>query len=94
MQTHKTSIQNAPEPDMDTLQASLFYLMTQYTQHSDVRIAQAVVDQMAYLLNHSLIELLPAQRETLAKLLNIWRGELIRCPDCGESMGSDAVRNH
>lgn len=59
--------------DIDTLQAAIFYLMTQYSCTRDSSVALIVVDQISRLLEHPLIELLPVQREALGRLLNNWR---------------------
>lgn len=66
----------AAEPDIDTMQASIFYLMTQYSCTRDASTAEVVVDQIRRLLEHPLIELLPVQREALGRLLNNWRMEI------------------
>lgn len=61
------------EVDIDTLQAAIFYLMTQYSCTRDAGVAAVVVDQISRLLRHPLIELMPRQRDALGRLLNNWR---------------------
>ena len=81
----RNSAMNSPAPntcacnqdvDIDTLQAAIFYLMTQYSCTRDAGCAAGVVDQISRLLEHPLIELLPVQREALGRLLNNWRMQI------------------
>lgn len=64
--------------DIDTIQAAIFYLMTQYSCTRDAATAEVVIDQISRLLSHPLIELLPVQRDALARLLNNWRMQATR----------------
>ena len=60
----------ASPPNMDVMQASLFYLMNRYTVQPSVTIAAAVVDQLTSLAAHPEIVLLPVQQKLYARLLN------------------------
>lgn len=66
-------------PSLDTLQAALFYLTTQYSFHPCPIVAAAIVEHLTLLCNHPHIELIPAQNRVFAKLLNIWRACLPSC---------------
>lgn len=60
-------------PEVDQLQAALFYLMTQYSFTNCPVVAAAVVDHLHMLLRHPHIDLMPMQRSALSALLNKWR---------------------
>ena len=66
-------------PDLDVLQAGLFYLMSRYAATPTPAIAAAVVDQLTALCRHPQILLLPVQERVYVSLLNEWRCRLPCC---------------
>ena len=60
---------------LDTLQASLFFLMTQYSIKRCSRMARAISEHIDYLCQHPHIHLLPIQYEMLCKMSNVWRAQ-------------------
>ena len=62
--------------NIDQLQAGLFSLITQYVIRPCPHVAEKIVDHILFLYNHPYIDLLPAQRQVYAKLINHWRSRL------------------
>lgn len=76
---------NTPEKEtatsIDTIdhqQARLFYLITQYSLHPCIHIAERVVQQLTNLCRHPNIELLPAQHYIYCQSINYWRSRLVK----------------
>jgi len=61
---------------LDRLQASLFYLMTQYSNHHCPMIAKAIVNHINYVYRHPHSDLLPEQKKMFAKLIDYWQSRL------------------
>ena len=66
------------EPDLDTLQAGLFYLTTQYSIHPCSQIASKIVEHLDMLCSHPHIALVPEQNRIYTKLINLWRARLLQ----------------
>jgi hypothetical protein len=60
-------------PDIDALQAKLFFLVSRYGLRPSPAIADRVVAQLDALGRHPCIELLPVQQRVYASLMNLWR---------------------
>jgi hypothetical protein len=77
---------NSPDqPDLDVLQAGLFFLMTQYTFRQCPRIADKIVEHLVMLCNHPQIALMPSQNHLFAKMINVWRARQFGHGDGGHS---------
>lgn len=70
-------------PDLDVLQAGLFFLMTQYTFRQCPGIADKIVEHLVMLCKHPQIVLLPSQNHLFAKMINIWRARQYNHPGSG-----------
>jgi len=75
------------QPDLDVLQAGLFFLMTQYTFRQCPRIADKIVEHLVMLCKHPQIVLLPSQNHLFAKMINVWRARQFNHPE-GETIGN------
>ncbi|MEJ2094331.1 MAG: hypothetical protein P8X93_03940 [Gammaproteobacteria bacterium] len=64
--------------DLDSLQAGLFYLTTQYSIHPCTRIASKIVEHLDMLCSHPHIALVPEQNRIYSKLINLWRARLLQ----------------
>jgi hypothetical protein len=64
--------------DLDSLQAGLFYLTTQYSIHPCTRIASKIVEHLDMLCSHPHIALVPEQNRIYSKLINLWRSRLFQ----------------
>ena len=60
-------------PDIDALQAKLFFLVSRYSFRPSPAIADRVIAQLDALARHPCIELLPVQQRVYASLMNLWR---------------------
>lgn len=81
----KNNLKNAdPDlPDLDVLQAGLFFLMTQYTFRQCPAIADKIVEHLVMLCKHPQIVLLPSQNHLFAKMINVWRARQFNHPGSG-----------
>ncbi len=69
---------NEPTINIDRLQARLFYLITQYSMHPCVHLAEHIVKQLTILCQHPHIELMPAQHYIYCQSINYWRSKLLQ----------------
>lgn len=60
-------------PDIDALQAKLFFLVSRYSFRPSPAIADRVIAQLDALGRHPCIGLLPLQQRVYASLMNLWR---------------------
>jgi hypothetical protein len=60
-------------PDIDALQANLFFLVSSYSFRPSPATADRVIAQLDALGRHPRIELLPVQQRVYASLINLWR---------------------
>jgi len=76
-------ISETDQPDLDVLQAGLFFLMTQYTFRQCPRIADKIVEHLVMLCRHPQIVLMPSQNHLFAKMINVWRARQYNHPGGG-----------
>jgi len=74
---HAAASRDRPEEqDLDQLQANLLMLMSQYTLRPCPHVVSAIVDHIGRLYNHPMIDLVPAQKDAVARLSRLWCSRL------------------
>ncbi|MGB1801102.1 MAG: hypothetical protein ACPHLK_09780 [Gammaproteobacteria bacterium] len=81
--THEevTLLKEEEPTSLDRLQARIFYLITQYSQHPCTHLAANIVKELNNVCQHPHIELLPAQQYIYSQSINYWRSRLVNCSE-------------